>query len=200
MLSDFYLEPVSHITVHYLYTSPSNEVESYTMDSMTLDKVVDGNSSQINPAQLVKTLEARHYKDGFKYKLQSLLRFVIDLAPEEISDFAQSEVLIRSDSERHKDLASKYLQRVNYLDVITYPAVINIFTDLSALYVIFKRKRVIKQTKASDIETNAKDLTTELVELCIQQQQQEQLTRRIKLHKSLTTKKTKKHKLNVEKA
>jgi hypothetical protein len=166
MLADFYLEPVTQISVHYLYTSPNNEVESYTMDTMSLepfhvDKSINKSCSTIIPPDfLVKTLELRHFKDGHNYKLQTLLRFVIDLAPEDMSDFVadlapdqdqdQDQDQEHKPDQEHKDMQTKFLQTVNYLKPVSYPAVINIFTDLSALYVIFKRQAISEDTESTN--------------------------------------------------
>ena len=147
---------------------------------MSLKKSISS-STIIPPDFLVKTLESRHFKDGHNYKLQTLLRFVIDLSPEDMLDFV-------ADQEQEQEQTT-FLQTVNYLKPISYPAVINIFTDLSALYVIFKRQMEEKHGEEKPIESS------------------NNFTRKIKLHIPMEKAKrkgkrtiTKKHKLYVEKA
>ena len=63
----------------------------------------------------------------------SLLRFNMDINPEEINDFVYRE----NENENENELSSSFITSEKYLNDIKYSDTITIFQDLSSLYFIF---------------------------------------------------------------
>ena len=106
---EFYKDKVEQIKLFYLYVSSSNILESIKKDSITLD--ADGT---LKKEKIISLIIQNQFYNTIKYKLLSLLRFNINLNPEEINDFVHN---------------------IKYSDTIT------IFQDLNCLYFIFYEEK-----------------------------------------------------------
>jgi hypothetical protein len=125
--NEFYNEKVTTIKGFYLYINTENTIVNVKQDVLPLTS--DSNISREQLITLIK--EKQQAKHGIKkYKLFSLVRFNIDLLPEEISDFIKTATT-NTDTKRFL-IPETYIKDIHFTDTIS------IFQDLNALYIIFK--------------------------------------------------------------
>ena len=128
--NDFYKDKVEQIKLFYLYVSSSNIVEFIKKDSILLDA-----DSILKKNKIITLILQNKFYNNIKYKLLSLIRFNINIEPEEINDFIYKE------NTQHY---LKFITSEKYLNDIKYSDTIHIFQDLNCLYFIFYEE---KQTK-----------------------------------------------------
>ena len=128
--NDFYKEPISSIMLYVLYIK-DKEIIHVDSNSCLLE---NGNIIKERLVSLIKHYEIRE----MKYKLTALLRYNIDLNPEEIHDFINEESVV-----------DRFLSVEKYLNNIHYNDSIHMFQDLNALYFIYEASSAVhvNQTK-----------------------------------------------------
>jgi len=129
LYNDFYKEKVEQIKLFFLYTSSTNVLETIKKDSIVLDK--DG----ILRKDIIISLIKNHQRyNSIKYRLLSLVRFNIDIEPDEINKFVYNDDAIEHDP-------SRFITSEKYLNDIKYSNTISIFQDLNSLYFIFYEEK-----------------------------------------------------------
>ena len=124
--SDFYTEEVTTITLFFIYIDQKNNIENLSRDLLILDR-----KNTIVRDQLIQLIKQNQiHNDNNKYKLSSLLKYNIDIEPEEIYNFINN----KDDTRFNK----RFFTQEKYLNDITYKNTINIFQDLNSLFFIFK--------------------------------------------------------------
>ena len=118
--NDFYKEKVEHIKLFFLYIGSTNVLETIKKDSIVLDS--DGILKKDTIISLIKT---NQIYNSIKYRLLSLVRFNIDIEPEEINKF----VYDKDDQD-----VKRFITSEKYLNDIKYSNTISIFQDLNCLY------------------------------------------------------------------
>jgi hypothetical protein len=152
LYDDFYKDKVEQIKLFYLYVSSTNSVESIKKDSILLD--TDGILKKNKIIALI--LQNQNY-NSIKYKLLSLIRFNIDIEPEQIKEFVYTT---------NQDKPSQFITSEKYLNDIKYSDTINIFQDLNCLYFIFyEEKPTSISISKSTIITNQNHQTKKLVSM-----------------------------------
>ena len=133
---DFYKEDVEQIKLFYLYTSSSNVLEFIKKDFIMLNE-----GGILKKDIIISLIKNNQVYNKIKYKLLSLVRFNIDIDPDEICDFSDY-----SDIEH----SSRFITSEKYLNDIKYSNTISIFQDLNCLYLIFyEEKTAPAQAQAS---------------------------------------------------
>jgi hypothetical protein len=136
--NDFYKEPITSIMVYMLYIKDKELIHIDTNRCL----LENGNFNRERIISLIKHYEIRE----IKYKLTGLLRYNIDLNPEEIHDFINEEI-----SNDRFITFEKYLNNIHYNDSI------HMFQDLNALYFTFEASSPhINQTKKITLNNNNK--------------------------------------------
>ena len=136
--NDFYKEQITSIMSYVLYIK-DKELIHVESNRCLLE---NGNLNRERIISLIKHYEIRE----IKYKLTGLLRYNIDLNPEEIHDFINEEI-----SNDRFITFEKYLNNIHYNDSI------HMFQDLNALYFIFEASSPhINQTKKITLNNNNK--------------------------------------------
>ena len=144
---DFYNEPVRAINVFSLYINTENTVVTIKREPLTLN-----NDSRLPREQLIALIKANQHVNTLKYKLFSLLRYNINLLPEEIPDFIAYNAT-DPHPHPHNSYSQRFLTPEAFIQDIYFVDTISIFQDLNALYLIFKedeRKKPIKNDKKTD--------------------------------------------------
>ena len=118
--SHFYKEPITSIRLYVLYIK-DKEIIHREIDRCSLDARHGLNRERI--MVLIKHYQAH---ESINYKLKSLLRYNIDLNPEEVSDFVNGAVA-----------NDRFLTSEKYLADILFKDSISMFHRLNALYFIF---------------------------------------------------------------
>ena len=136
--SDFYTEEVTNITLFFIYIDHKNDIENLSRDLMILDR-----KNTIVRDQLIQLIKQNQIHNNNKYKLISLLKYNIDIEPEEIYNFINN----KDDSSFNK----RFFIQEKYLNDIIYKNTINIFQDLNSLFFVFKETNPITNNKINKI-------------------------------------------------
>jgi len=144
----YYKEHVTSVNVFLLYVNKANELIAVDKKHCLLEE------ANIKKERIIKLIKDYQWRDEVKYKLDSLLRFNMDLNPEEISDFVYESASHESAShepvEHESASHGRFLSTEKYLQDIHYNSSIPIFHDLNAFYVLFLEEHTqpkMNQTK-----------------------------------------------------
>lgn len=141
--SDFYTEEVTNITLFFIYINNKNDVENLSRDLMILDR-----KNTVMRDLLIQIIKQNQIHNNNKYKLISLLKYNIDIEPEEIYNFINN----KDDS----SFSKRFFIQEKYLNDIIYKNTINIFQDLNSLFFIYKETSPIANNKSNNINNITK--------------------------------------------
>jgi hypothetical protein len=133
----FYKEPNTSIMLYMLYIK-DKEIIHVATNRCLLE------NGELTRERIISLIKHYQTREVVKYKLLSLLRYNIDLNPDEINDFVNDEINDRFMT------AEKYLNNIQYKDSI------NMFQDLNALYFIYESTHtpeVLNHTKKIKLHT-----------------------------------------------
>ena len=134
--NEFYNEKVTTIKGIYLYIDTANTVVKVKQEVLPLTS-----DSKVSREQLIALIKEKQViTPGIKYKLFSLVRYNIDLLPEEIPNF------IKKSPDVYDANTKRFLISETYIKDIYFTDTISIFHDLNALYIIFKESHSKKNT------------------------------------------------------
>jgi len=140
--NDFYNEKVNTIRVFFMYINNDNIVINIKKET------VDLNVTSILSREQLLSLIKENQNDGVKYRLFSLLRYNINLEPDEIEMFASpstststSEAAQRTSKAGTGPYESRFLTNIEDINDIHFNDTIGIFQDLNAVYILFKEKK-----------------------------------------------------------
>ena len=139
--SDFYTEEVTNITLFFIYINNKNDVENLSRDLMILDRKNTVMRDQL--IQIIKQNQNHNNNNNkYKYKLISLLKYNIDIEPEEIYNFINNK--------DESSFSKRFFIQEKYLNDIIYKNTINIFQDLNSLFFIYKETSPISNNKSNN--------------------------------------------------
>jgi hypothetical protein len=127
LYNDFYNEKVNNIKVFFMYINTDKTIVNIRQESLSLN-----NDSILTKEQLIKIIKDKQKLNNVKYKLFSIVRYNIDLQPDEINDFIK---VSDTDTDNYNN---RFLKDEKNIDDIYFTNTITIFQDLNALYIIFK--------------------------------------------------------------
>jgi hypothetical protein len=150
--NEFYNEKVSTIKVFFLYINTENTVVHLTKEMVNLNA-----NSTLPREQLITLIKENQISNNIKYKLFSLVRYNINLQPEEINAFVEGSANVQGTTNvegttnvhgttnvygtanvQGLPYMNKFLIPENYIQDIYFTDTISIFQDLNCLYLIFK--------------------------------------------------------------
>jgi len=131
--NEFYNEQNSHIKVFFMYINTAKTIVNIHQSTLSLNS-----ESTLTKEDLVKIIQAQQIRNNIKYKLFSILRYNIDLQPDEIKDFLQNPVL-------DTNYCNRFLIPEKELTDIIFTDTISILQDQNALYIIFIESERHKQ-------------------------------------------------------
>jgi len=117
----FYPEPIKSITLYLLYIDRAKEITAIDTHECVLDE-----TSTLKHHALITLIKQYQSRASISYKLNSLLRYNVDLEPEEIADFVSETVS-----------TNRFLTSEKYLTDIHFKASIPMFQELNSLYFIY---------------------------------------------------------------
>ena len=139
LYQDFYTEEINNLQIISIYINSKNEISSITKGS----EIIENNI--LEKPRLIKLLKEKMNHKGIKYKPLSILKYNIDLAPDDIYEY------LKTPDEY------KFLETQKTLNLISWRDSINLFLDLNTLYFIFYEKKTNKKlTKRIKIRTKNK--------------------------------------------
>ena len=143
----FYTEEVTNITLFFIYINNNNDIENLSRDLMILDRKNTVTRDQL--IQIIKQNQIHNNNNNNnKYKLNALLKYNIDIEPEEIYNFINNK--------DHSSFSTRFFIQEKYLNDIIYKNTINIFQDLNSLFFIYKETSPIANNKSNNINNTTK--------------------------------------------
>ena len=133
--NDFYKEETNSVKLFFLYVNTSNTLESIKSDSLILEE-----KGVVTKDQLVSLIKKNQHSNSIKYRLLSLIKFNIDVEPNDILTFIEG-----GDSNSNNFTTSE-----KYLDDIKFQDTICMLQDLNSLFLVFyedKHKKSQSTTK-----------------------------------------------------
>jgi hypothetical protein len=140
--NDFYPAPLTAVALFLLYVKNK---ELIAVDTQTCFLDETGCLTRDRLLALVKHCQIREH---VHYKLVDILRYNIDLQPEEIQNFVSDPV------------SDRFLTAEKYLEDIHYQASIGMFQDLNALYFIYTTEAALPTTQTKRITWRPKKQKT----------------------------------------
>ncbi len=119
--SAFYPEPIESITLYLLYIDTTKEITAIDTHECVLDE-----NSILKHHELITLIKQYQCRASIPYKLNSLLRYNVDLDQAEIADFVNETVPI-----------NRFLTSEKYLTDIHFKSSIPMFQTLNSLYFIY---------------------------------------------------------------
>ena len=162
---DFYNEPVKSVNMFFIYINTDKTIVNIKQKHISIkQKHISINQthisinqkhiskSTITREQLIRIIKETQICDKIKYKLFSIVRYNIDLLPEEVGDYANevganevgaNEVganEVGANEVGANTYSNRFLTPENYINDIQFSDTISIFQDLNSLYIIFKEQ------------------------------------------------------------
>jgi len=128
---EFYKDDLYYINLKIIYVNRDNEIEKIKCETFFMENV-----NTISREEIIKILKDNSYDNIKKYSLLSILKYNLNLDPDEIKNYLKN------------DLDKKYLLEINNIDTIKLEKSISMFQDLNDLIIIFREKKIeIKKSK-----------------------------------------------------
>jgi hypothetical protein len=127
--NEFYNEKINNIKVFFMYINTDKTIVNVRRESLSLN-----NESILTRERLITIIKDKQMLNNIKYKLFSIVRYNINLQPDEINDFLRD-----SPSKNNEEIYNnRFFIDEKVIHDIYFSDTITIFQDLNALYIIFK--------------------------------------------------------------
>ena len=123
----FYKEKINEITLIFLYIN-NNEVENTKKDYFDLKT-----PGVLSKENLIELINKNKINNSIKYSLSSLLKFNINIEPENIKNF-----VIDNDIKNYNTL---FFSKIKNIDDIKWNDSISMFENLNTLYFVYTIKK-----------------------------------------------------------
>jgi len=143
----FYKEPLPSIMLYVLYVNTHKE-----LIHVDIHRCLLAENGWLKRDRIIALIKQYQMRESVKYKLNSILRYNIDLNPDEITAYASNAGTSNAGtSNAGTDDTNRFLTAEKYLDDIHFNDSITMFHDLNALYFLFSEEKVqpasVNQTK-----------------------------------------------------
>ena len=165
----FYKEPLASIMLYVLYVNTRKE-----LIHVDINRCLLAENGWLKRDRIIALIKQYQMRESVKYKLNSILRYNIDLNPDEITAYASnagtsnagtsnagtsnagtgtstSNAGTGTGTSTSTDDTNRFLTSEKYLDDIHFNDSITMFHDLNALYFLFSEEKVqpasVNQTK-----------------------------------------------------
>ena len=134
LYEDFYKDNVYFTNIHYIYINKHNIIEK-----ISEDRFLFNTPNLISREEILNILKKNTYCNNKQYTILSILKFVVNLEPDEIKDFLKNSGHNGSNDNNNYD---NFLQTIKNIDSIQFEKSINMFHDLNDLLFVFYEKTV----------------------------------------------------------
>jgi hypothetical protein len=144
LYKDFYKEDLYYINLSFIYINKDNEIDKLKQETFLMSK-----TNCITQEEILEILKKNSIDNNKRYSLLSILRFNINIEPDEIKNY-----LNNGDN-------NNYLSIIKNIDTINFDKCINMFQDLNDIIFIFyekllENKKNINNTKKNYLHLNNK--------------------------------------------
>jgi hypothetical protein len=123
LYKDFYKDDVYYINLTIIYINRDNEIDKIKYETLLMHY-----PNKISQEEIIKILKMNAIDNKKRYSLLSILRYNINLEPDEIKSY-----LLNGENK-------EYLSVIKNIDTVTYQKTINMFQDLNDLIIIYYEK------------------------------------------------------------
>ena len=128
--NDFYKEKPTSIKIYHLYVNRENQVDFSKTETYLLN-TTNGKNATLHKDTLISIIKKNSSSNNIQYKLLSLLKFNLDIDPEDVISLAI-----------HKKDGSEYLSSESVLRDIVFNDTVCIFQDINSLFMVYHEKAV----------------------------------------------------------
>ena len=128
LYEDFYKDDVYFTNIHYIYINKHNNIEK-----ISEDRFLFNTPNLISREEILRILKKNTCYNNKQYTILSILKFVVNLEPDEIKDFLKN-------NGNNDNIYDNFLQTIKNIDSIQFEKSINMFQDLNDLFFIFYEK------------------------------------------------------------
>ena len=139
LYKDFYKDDIYYINLRVVYINRDNEIDKIKYESLLLQY-----PNKISREEIIKILKKNAVDNEKRYTLLSILRYNINLEPDEIKHYLSNGI------------NKEYLSVIKNIDEVRFERTINMFQDLNDLILIFYEKS--KELKKSDANNSTKKI------------------------------------------
>ena len=123
LYKDFYKEDLYYINLQVIYINRENEIEKLKQEPFLMSR-----QNYISNNEVIEILKKHSIDNDKRYSLLSILKYNINLEPEEVKSYLNNGE------------NNNYLSIIKNIDSITFEKSINMFHDLNDLILIFYEK------------------------------------------------------------
>uniref|UniRef100_A0A6C0KRE0 Uncharacterized protein n=1 Tax=viral metagenome TaxID=1070528 RepID=A0A6C0KRE0_9ZZZZ len=138
---NYYTEDLQFISIHSIYINKDNSIEK-----IKEEKIMFKTLGILQKEELLRIIKNNVCSNGIKYSLLSILKFNINIEPENLKTFLRS---------KNENIGNTFLHSIKNIDSIKFDKSISLFHDINDLIIIFhqKNKNLPSFTKKIYIQT-----------------------------------------------
>jgi hypothetical protein len=134
LYQDFYKDDLYYINLRVIYVNRNNEIDKITHESFLLTT-----KNHISREEILGILKKISTNNETHYTLLSILRYNINLEPDEIKNYLNS------------DSNNNYLSVIKNIDAITFEKSISMFQDLNDLiFILYEKSSELKRVNPNN--------------------------------------------------
>jgi hypothetical protein len=145
-------EPMDSINVYYVYINRNQYIEKIISDKLPLSLSEDKTCSYLSKETLLQIIQSRKIKTSFsKYKLTDVVSYLVDLEPENIQSFSNTDNL--------EQATPSFFKIRSFMDDIQFNNSIFIFHGVNSIYLLFEEVELLnhRHTLKSILKTSEKN-------------------------------------------
>jgi len=140
LYKDFYKEDLYYVNLRFFYINRENEIDKLKQESFLMNK-----PNSISQEEILEILKKNSLDNNKRYSLLSILKYNINIEPDEISSYLQNGE------------NNNYLSIIKNIDAVNFDKSINMFHDLNDLIFIFYEK-LLEIKKDTNNNNNTKKI------------------------------------------
>ena len=147
-------EPMDSINVYYVYINRNQYIEKIISDKLPLSLSEDKTHSYLSKETLLQIIQSRKIKTSFsKYKLTDVVSYLVDLEPENIQSF--------SNTDNVEQATPSFFKIRSFMDDIQFNNSIFIFHGVNSIYFLFEEVELLnhRHTLKSILKTSSQENT-----------------------------------------
>jgi len=125
---NYYREPMTSISVHFVYINSYSSIEKIVVDSCPLIVDSSGMFSILSKEHLLKLVQTRKQVLAQKYKLMDILIYNIDIEPNKIQSFSLN----------HNGSDNRFFHTLSVTNDIRVSASVFIFHGVNGIFFLFR--------------------------------------------------------------
>ena len=135
LYKDFYKEDLYYVNLQIIYINRENEIDKLKQESFLMSK-----PNYISNEEMLEILKKNAIDNNKRYSLLSILKYNINLEPDEIKYYLNN-----------RENNNNYLSVLKNIDAVSFEKSINMFHDLNDLILIFYEKSLeLKNSEANN--------------------------------------------------